>query len=204
MTHLDVNNRGRTIVFIDNSNMFKGQQRAGWKLDMEKLHSYLSNEGAIWQTFFFASVSNPPRYMQTKFYNFIKNKMRWEVKIYKLGRKSIYCRECHRRWLVQVEKGVDVGLATKMLTLSNARAFDTAVLVAADKDYMETVQAIKNNGLRVEIVAWRGTISPEMEQESSSPVVFFDDNKKDLVLTIEADKEAEELSDEETLIKEEV
>ena len=49
----------------------------------------------------------------------------------------------------------------------------------------------------------KGTISPEMEQESSSPVVFFDDTRKYLVLTIEADKEAEELSDEETLIKDE-
>jgi len=59
-----------------------------------------------------------------------------------------------------LEKGVDVGLATKLLSLASHRAFETALLIAADRDYLETVQAVKNMGMRVEIIAWRGTISP--------------------------------------------
>ena len=44
------------------------------------------------------------------------------------------CDECGKSRQTRVEKGVDVGLATKMLTLANARAFDTAILLGADKD----------------------------------------------------------------------
>ena len=186
--------KGRTIAFIDNSNVFHGQLTAGWRIDAKRLHEYLEQEGDIWQTFFFASVTDPPRYQQTAFYRFIKNEMRYEVVLFKLGQKTIHCLNCNSSKRVPVEKGVDVGLATKLLTLANNRAFDTAVLVAADKDYLETVRTVKNNGLRVEIVAWRGTISPEMESESSRPTVYFDDIRSNIELTTPPDREVDQLT----------
>jgi uncharacterized LabA/DUF88 family protein len=186
--------RGRTIVFVDNSNVFHGQLDAGWRIDAKKLHAHLEREGELWQTFFFASVTDPPRYQQTAFYRFIKNDMRYEVLLFKLGQKTVRCRNCNNARRVPVEKGVDVALATKLLTLANNRAFDTAILVAADRDYLETVRAVKGNGLRVEIVAWRGTISPEMEAESSRPVVYFNDIRGDIELTLPPDPEADALT----------
>jgi uncharacterized LabA/DUF88 family protein len=189
--------RGKTIVFIDNSNVFHGQMAVGWRIDAKKLSTYLVRGGEVWQTYFFASVSDPPRYEQTNFYKFLKNEMHYEVLLYELGRKTVKCFKCGDKRQVKVEKGVDVGVATKMLTLANARAFDTAILVAGDKDYLETVKAVKALGLRVEIVAWRGALSQELQAESSVPVVFFDDIRKEIELTVEPDKEAEELTTEE-------
>jgi uncharacterized LabA/DUF88 family protein len=186
--------RGRTIGFIDNSNVFHGQRTAGWRIDAKKLHSYLEREGDIWQVFFFASVTDPPRFQQTNFYGFIKNEMRYEVLLYELGRKTIRCDNCHISRVTPVEKGVDVGLATKLLVLANNRAFDTAILVAADKDYLETVRAVKANGLRVEIVAWRNAISGEMAAESSRPVLYFDDIRADIERVAPPDIEAERLT----------
>lgn len=186
--------RGRTIIFVDNSNIFHGQLSAGWRIDARKLHSFLEREGDIWQTYFFAAVTDPPRYEQTNFYRFIKNEMRWEVILFKLGQKTIRCRNCNTARVVQVEKGVDVGLATKLLTLANNRAFDTAILVGADKDFLETIRAVKANGLRVEIVAWRGTISQEMSTESSRPVVFLDEFRTELEHTAAPDTEADQLT----------
>lgn len=186
--------RERTIMFIDNSNVFHGQRNAGWRIDVKKLHAHLEREGEIWQTFIFASVTDPPRYRQTAFYTFLKTEMRYEVLLYTLGSRSVECRRCGDDWTVPLEKGLDVGLATKMLTLANARAFDTAILVAADKDYLETVQAVKAMGLRVEILAWRGTISWEMENESSKPTLYFDDIRDEIELTETPDEEAESLT----------
>jgi len=180
--------RGKTI------NVFHGSRAAGWRIDAKKLHNYLEQDGEIWQTFFFASVTDPPRYQQTAFYNFIKYEMRYETQIFKLGEKTIQCRKCGSRHKVYAEKGVDVALATKLLTLANNRAFDTAILVAADRDFLETVKAVKSNGLRVEIVAWRGTISAEMEGESSVPVVYFDDIRDEIELEFEPDEEADKLT----------
>ncbi len=46
----------------------------------------------------------------------------------------------------------------------------------------------------MEIVAWKGTISPEMEAESSRPVVYFDDVRDEIELRVPPDQEAERLT----------
>lgn len=186
--------RGKTTVFIDNSNVFLGSRNAGWRIDAKKLHAYMERAGTIWQTFFFASATDPPRFQQTNFYRFIKNEMRYEVMMYGLAMKTIHCKKCGDTRRIPVEKGLDVGLATKMLSLANSRAYETAILVAADKDYLETARAVKQLGIRVEIIAWRGTISPEMESESSASAVYFDDIRAEIEMTSAPDAEAEALA----------
>jgi uncharacterized LabA/DUF88 family protein len=49
------------------------------------------------------------------------------------------------------EKGVDVQLATDLLTHSFKRNYDTAILVAGDNDYVGALQAVKDNGNHVEV-----------------------------------------------------
>ena len=171
------NSRGKTICFIDNSNIFHGQQAVGWRIDWEKFQQFLEQSGQIWQTYFFASEEDPPRAIQTRFYQFLKNQLRWEIVLYTLGEKSVHCQNCGQSETVPDEKGTDVGIATKMLMLAINRAYETAILVSGDGDYLETVKFIKNLGLRIEIIAWRGGTSGELAQESSAPVVYLDDIK---------------------------
>jgi uncharacterized LabA/DUF88 family protein len=49
------------------------------------------------------------------------------------------------------EKGVDVQLATDLLTHSFKNNYDTAILVAGDNDYVGALQAVKDNGKHVEV-----------------------------------------------------
>lgn len=169
--------RGKTICFVDNSNVFGGQQAVGWRIDWEKFQRYLEQVGPIWQVHFFASEQDPPRAVQTNFYRFLKDQLHWEVHLYELGKKSHTCSKCANKDTTAAEKGVDVGLATKMLMLGVNKAYETAILVSGDRDYLETVKFVKNLGLRVEIVSWKGALSPDLESESSSSVVLLDNLK---------------------------
>ncbi len=167
--------RGKTICFIDNGNIFYGQQTAGWRIDWQKFLQYLEQDSQIWQTYYFASQQDPPRDEETAFYTFLKEELRWEVSIYALGKRTITCSKCRHTKTVPVEKGVDVGLATKMLMLGMNQSYETAILVSGDRDYLETVKFLKGLGIRVEIVAWQNALSEELSAESSAPVLFFDD-----------------------------
>jgi len=181
--------RGKTIMFVDNSNIFHGSRQAGWRIDAKKPHAKLEADGPIWQTFFFAAVSDPPRYNQTGFYKMLKNDLHYEMTIYPLGNKTIRCNQCGDRRRTYTEKGIDVALATKLLILATNRAFETAILVSGDKDYLETVKAVKNLGLRVEIVSWRGSLSQELGQESSRNVIFLDDLRAEIEKPADAEIE---------------
>lgn len=166
--------RGKTICFIDNANIFHGQQDAGWRIDWRKLSEHFAGDGEIWQTYFFASVGHPPRPEEEAFFNFLKEQLRWEVMTYSLGKRTLVCSNCDYRETVPAEKGVDVGLATKMLMLGMNQAYETAILVAGDRDYLETVVFLKGFGLRVEVVAWRDNLSDLLASESSAPVLYLD------------------------------
>jgi uncharacterized LabA/DUF88 family protein len=169
--------RGKTICFIDNANVFYGQHDSGWRIDWEKFLNYIQQDEQIWQTYFFASETDPPREEATNFYQFLKEHLRWEVVLYPLGKKTIRCENCDQSHTALVEKGVDIGLATKMLMLAMNQAFETAILVSGDRDYLETVKYIKGMGLRVEVISWRAGLSDAMEAESSAPIIYLDNLK---------------------------
>lgn len=185
--------RGKTIVFIDNSNIFQGSRAAGWRIDAKKLIDLIGTRGEIWQTIFFASVTDPPRFQQTNFYRFLKEIMHFETVILPLARRTIHCSKCGADRTSYAEKGVDVALATRLLTLAGTRSFETAVLVSGDKDYLETVRAVKSQGMRVEIYSWRGALSRDLAAESSSDIIHLDDFKADLEMTTEAETDGEQL-----------
>jgi uncharacterized LabA/DUF88 family protein len=174
--------RGKTICFIDNSNIFSGQGAAGWRIDWSKFEQYLENGGPVWQTWFFASEDDPPRTPQDDFYKYLRNVLKFEVELYTLGCRTSKCQNCNTSWTTKTEKGVDVGLATKMLILGMNRAYETAILVSGDGDYAETVGVIKNLGLRVEVIGWQGTISNGLNKASSTPVVYLDSLKSQIEL----------------------
>jgi uncharacterized LabA/DUF88 family protein len=188
-------NRGKTIMFIDNSNVFHGSRQAGWRLDAKKLQATLEKGGPIWQTFFFAAVSDPPRYSQTNFYQMLKTELHYEMTVLPLGHKTVSCFKCGDKRHVYTEKGIDVGVSTKLLLLAHNRAFETAILLSGDKDYLETVQAVKNMGLRVEIVSWRQSLSKELGNESSSGVIYLDDLKGEVAMKGPVEPEVEKLQE---------
>lgn len=173
--------RGKTICFIDNANIFHGQQDAGWRIDWEKFLRYLEQDEPIWQTYFFGSETDPPREEAVGFYQFLKEQLRWEVVLYTLGKKTVRCLHCDHCETVFTEKGVDVGLATKMLMLGMNQAYETAILVSGDRDYLETIKFLKGIGLRVEVVSWRSGLSDAVEAESSAPVLIIDGLKKQIM-----------------------
>lgn len=57
-------------------------------------------------------------------------------------------------WEVQ-EKGIDVLLAVDMVKGALRDSYDVAVLVSADTDLLPAVEAVLDDGKRVEVVSWR-------------------------------------------------
>jgi len=122
----------------------------------------------------------------------LKNDLHYEMTVLPLGFKTLRCDACGARRRTYTEKGIDVALATKLLVLANNRAFETAILVSGDKDYLETVKAVKSLGMRVEIVSWRNSLSQELARESSVNPVLLDDIRAEIE-KIAPDTEVEQL-----------
>lgn len=72
------------------------------------------------------------------------------------------------------EKGVDVQLATDLLTHSFKNNYDTAILVAGDNDYVGALQAVKDNGKHVEVALFGKERTSRQLREVSDRIITMD------------------------------
>ena len=161
----------RVMVFIDGSNIFWASRARGLRIDYLKLTKLLvgSNRRLV-RPYFYCAVGVPPKLNQIRFHDKLKysgftvitKSLRRRVSKARLvavfdpqdgewkGQKT--------KQLVKVEKdeekGVDVALVTDMLSMAYKNAYDTAILVGGDEDYLSTVENIKQIPKRVEIAAF--------------------------------------------------
>jgi uncharacterized LabA/DUF88 family protein len=188
---MNIMDRGRTILFIDNSNVFKNLTKISndFRIDYKKFHRLLERDGKIWETHFFATeaidnVSYEDKQME--FYNFLKHSLGYVIHTVQLKVRTIHCQNCKTEWTTYTEKGIDVWLATKLLLLLHHDAFDTAILVSGDGDYLEAVKAVRSMGKRVELVAFKASHSKELVDECNR-VIFFEDIAGEIEMVQEPD-----------------
>jgi uncharacterized LabA/DUF88 family protein len=74
------------------------------------------------------------------------------------------------------EKGVDVQLATDMITHAFKNNYDVAILVAGDNDFVGAIQAIKDNGKHVEVALFGQESTSRQLRDSSDRVITLDGN----------------------------
>jgi uncharacterized LabA/DUF88 family protein len=71
------------------------------------------------------------------------------------GSTATECPNCQTPLAAAVEKGVDAALVTDLLSLAWQRAYEVAVLVSGDADYIPAVEYVQAQGLKVINAAWR-------------------------------------------------
>lgn len=74
------------------------------------------------------------------------------------------CITCSAALMISPEKGVDAALVTDLLSLAWQRAYDVAVLVSGDADYVPAVEYVQSQGLKVINAAWSSK-GHELRQE---------------------------------------
>jgi len=169
--------RGRTICFIDNSYIFRGSYKHQWRVDFRKLVEALAKDGAIWQTYFFASEEDPPNSDQTNLYKYLRLALHFEVNLYPLRKRQMRCNACGNEWSSYSEKAAAIGMATTLVSLAYNNAFDSAILVTGDSDFLDPIRTVKNLGKKVELAAWRDSIAQDLEMEASDDIFYLDENR---------------------------
>ncbi len=141
----------RVMIFIDGSNLYHSLKNFFKRtdIDMGKFASKLLEKRQLIRIYYYnASVGQreePERYHdQQKFFAGITAIPYCELRLGRL---------VYNNWpnSPPYEKGVDIQLATDMITHSFKNNYDIAILVAGDNDYVGAIQAVKDNGKNLEV-----------------------------------------------------
>jgi uncharacterized LabA/DUF88 family protein len=70
------------------------------------------------------------------------------------GNETDKCPACQQPFRRSIEKGVDAAIVTDLLSLAWQNAFDLAVLVTSDADFVPAVTSVQGKGLKVMNAGW--------------------------------------------------
>jgi len=144
-------NTDRVMIFIDGSNMYHSLKSFFKRTDInigKFCHKLLEKRRLIRIYYYNARVGHkeePQRYKdQEAFFAGVSAIPYTELRLGRL---------VYNNWPTAppYEKGVDIQLATDMITHGFKNNYDVAILVAGDNDFVGALQAVKDNGKNVEV-----------------------------------------------------
>lgn len=159
----------RVMVFIDGSNLYHvlTQSCGRHDLQFDKFAMKLANGRDLKRIYYYnirqESDTNPNMGVeQQKFLDSMYDTPYVEIRL------GIW----KQRGDIMVEKGVDVMLATDLITHAYKDHYDTAIVVSGDADFYPALQAVKDVGKHVEVAAFDMNLSAESARVADVVVKF--------------------------------
>jgi uncharacterized LabA/DUF88 family protein len=168
----------KTIWIVDGAYLMKA---APGKFDYLKLKAALEkkNGEAFFEGYYLNSTPNPPTDQQDSFHTWIKlgppkgPKMR--VQLYKLKDLHCKCPQCGHEFERQVQKGVDVAIATLLIKLAVQKKYDRVILSAGDGDFEDAVQYVKDEfNKEMWLAGFHDSVSADL-QSYADHTIWIDD-----------------------------
>jgi len=141
----------KVMIFIDGSNLYHSLKNFFHRADIDigRLCSKLVDKRRLVRIYYYNATvgrsEEPDRYRDQQVFLASVNAIPYcELRLGRL---------VYNNWPNNppYEKGVDIQLATDMITHSYKGNYDVAILTASDTDYVGAIQAVKDNGKNVEV-----------------------------------------------------
>lgn len=165
----------RLMIFIDGSNLDGGASGFGKQVDCIKLVKVLSEGRNLKRAYYYGSIHPNPNNDKAiadsvdgkiGFYHMLEYNG-FKTRIIPRRKRNIEskCEKCNHIASNEtfIEKGVDIALASDVLSLAAANAYDVAIIVSGDYDFREIIDTVQRQGLIVEVAYFRNQgINKEM------------------------------------------
>ncbi|MFH1072168.1 MAG: NYN domain-containing protein [Nanoarchaeota archaeon] len=169
----------KSIVLIDAENVIKNwrvycvERGLDYKIDYKKLIQVLTKHTNLLRAYFYDGVSEN---ILAKKKNFLEalQKAGIQLRTKALKKKRMVCEHCGHQTIKEVQKGVDVSLATDILRHGFQRTCDICIIVSGDEDYKDAIDLVKDIGIKVWVVSLRNALSSELEK-TADKIFFIDD-----------------------------
>lgn len=179
----------KTVWIIDGAYLLKGSPQEE-NFDYVKLRNELENknDSVFSECFYLNSTQSPSSDAQDSFHSWLKmvapKGPKFRVQLYKL--KDLICEcqnaNCKRKFTRQVQKGVDVAIATLLIKLAVQNKYDRVILSAGDGDFEAAVEYIKDEHNKEFIIAgFDGSVSSDLQSYANDMIwlnEFWENIKK--------------------------
>jgi uncharacterized LabA/DUF88 family protein len=169
----------KTVWIIDGAYLFNTGK--AWPFDYLKLKNELVrlNGGPIYESYYLNSTRDEATDQQNGFHTWIKSAPprgpRIRVQLYRLKDIHLQCPDCGTHFDREVQKGVDVAIATLIIKLAVQDVYDRLILSAGDGDFEDAISYVKSDFKKeVWINGSQANLSTDLQSYSDN-VLWLDD-----------------------------
>lgn len=158
----------RIVIFIDGSNLYHIVKnllldKKANDFDFQKFADYLSGERKLVRIYYYNVPLDRRKgeegyIKQQKFFDKIQRIPKFTFVLCRMQKKK------SNNKIVYEAKEDDIHLAVDMVKLAYNDAYDTAILVSSDGDFVPAVQAVKEKGKNVENIGFENKFSYHLQQ----------------------------------------
>lgn len=153
----------RITIFIDNSNIFKGFRKYNVKVDYEKLKNIITKGRDLHEIFLYEGIVYPLSPEKKKWYKDLSEKSGYLIKTSfdKIAFNDAF------------EKKIDIKIAIDVISLAYEDAYDTAVLVSGDGDFVPVIKKVRELEKNVEVWAFRYSLANALQAELKQENLYY-------------------------------
>jgi len=157
------------MIFIDGENVFKCARDENIKIDFIKLVKLLSEGFNLIRVYYYSGIPtestwNRNRESEEEFKRRLSKQIKFLDKLALDFNFHIITRPLVFDKGQVKEKGIDVNIASDIIWHGLSNNYDSFVLISGDRDLIECLERMKDNGKRVIIANFEGKISREIRK----------------------------------------
>jgi len=156
----------RVMIFIDGSNIhwgmkdYNSQNGVNYRIDYQKMFGVLLKGRSLARVIYYCSKPIPPSSgSQIRFLDYLRH-----IGVQVIEKPLKTRTDPTTGKIRTVEKGVDVALAVDLIGMAWEDAYDIAILVSGDADYVGAVNKVMSKGRNVEVASFQRFLSRELKQ----------------------------------------
>ena len=156
------------MIFIDGENLFKATKEAGFRVSFEKLINFLSKGFNLIRVYYYTGIPTEETWNKHKvtlkdFRIKLSKQLQFLDKLALDFNFHIITRPLVIDKGQVKEKGIDVNIASDIIWHGLSNNYDAFVLISGDRDLIECLERMKDNGKRVIIANFERNMSREVK-----------------------------------------
>lgn len=143
----------RLAVFIDGSNLYNGMRDnlSSTRVNFKEFIAQLAGKRPLVRTYYYNAPLTEDYEAELR-----DGQQRFFESLRRIPYVTVRLGHLHRRSDGSlVEKGIDVAIAVECLSLAFENAYDSALIVSGDGDYIQLIEALKRKGKHVECAMFK-------------------------------------------------
>lgn len=168
----------KSVVLIDAENVIKPwrkyceEHQLQSKIDYKKLVEILSKETNLLRAYFYDGVAEEIPLKKKNFLEALEKRgIQLRTKILKIRHNT--CKQCGNVSAKNIQKGVDVSLATDILRHAFQKTCEICIVVSGDEDYCDAISVAKDIGIKVWVASFKNALSSKVER-TADKVIFIE------------------------------